>query len=92
MAENELTSVILNDLRSQREWQQQTTELLRTMSERLAKMEQTVDTLEQRYQKQADDVEELESMKDKTTGITGAIGYVAAAAPGVIALVQSFLR
>lgn len=91
MAESELTSVILNDLRSQREWQQQTTELLRTMSERLAKMEQTVGSLEDRYRKQADDVEELESMKDQASGVKGAVGYIAAAAPGVIALIHSII-
>ena len=92
MAESELTNVILNDLRSQREWQQQTTELLRTMSERLAKMEQTVDSLEDRYKKQEDNVEELESMRDQASGVKSAVGYIAAAAPGVIALIHSIVR
>ena len=91
MAENELTSVILNDLRSQREWQQQTTELLREISQRLTKVESFVDTISDKQAKQDTTLEELEELKNKGEGIRQAAGYIAAAIPGVVALIKTFI-
>lgn len=91
MAESELTSVILNDLRSQREWQQQTTELLREISQRLTKVESFVDTISDKQAKQDTTLEELEELKNKGEGIRQAAGYIAAAIPGVVALFKAFM-
>lgn len=91
MAESELTNVILNDLRSQREWQQQTTELLREISQRLTKVESFVDTINDKQIKQDNTLEELEEIRNKGAGISQAVGYLAASLPGVVALFKAFM-
>ena len=91
MAENELTSVILADLRAAQAWQTQTSELLRQMSERLSRVESRIENIEKLRSDDAKSIDELESLKAQGTGIKNFIGYAVAAIPGLIALAKVFI-
>lgn len=92
MAENELTSVILSDLRAQREWQTTTGELLRQISERMARLENSLAVVTEQQRKQQEDVRELEALKNQSFGIKNLVGYLIASAPGLIALIQLLIH
>lgn len=91
MAENELTQVILADLRESKAWQNDASTLLREISERLAKVETQLAAVQQQQEKQQDNVDELESIKDQGIGIKYLLCFIAAAIPGIVALIKPFL-
>lgn len=92
MAADELTQVILSDLRESKRWQNDASTLLREIAERLAKVETQLAEVKKQQEEQKDNVDELESMKDRGTGAKNILGYIIASFPGLIALYQMLIK
>ncbi|BAL85215.1 hypothetical protein SELR_pSRC500410 (plasmid) [Selenomonas ruminantium subsp. lactilytica TAM6421] len=88
MSDRELHDVVVQQLNSMSAWQHDTTELLRSMSERLARLENSVDNLEKRREADDGKLTELEALKNQGIGAKGVVAAIVAAIPGIVALLK----